>query len=192
MRISHKIQINRPVEAIFKRFIVKEILNLRQSMQSRRRTAVANTNSNFSSRTEIFQTVRFGAAPLRWPSRLAFTFLQQYKALIKRKVMRTWSFKQQLAQFCLRVKMANFLLGKLQTKLALLDENETLEIKQPLSLQLYSEYRSTYKWHEFSANSSGAHNSSASASNVASNNEVVVRKPPKPVTGKTKRKSWCV
>ena len=50
---------------------------------------------------------------------------------------------------------------------------------QPLSLQLYSEYRSTYKWHEVGS-------SSSSNTNAANTNEVVqvVKRPPKPISGK--------
>ena len=66
-------------------------------------------------------------------------------------------------------------------------EHEIRIETEPLSLQLYSEYRSTYKWHEFTPNNSaslpGASASTASAAASASNNEVVVKKPPKPITG---------
>ena len=47
--------------------------------------------------------------------------------------------------------------------------------QQPLSLQLYSEYRSTYKWHEVTGGNSNASNS---------NEVVVVKRPPKPISGK--------
>ena len=47
--------------------------------------------------------------------------------------------------------------------------------QQPLSLQLYSEYRSTYKWHEVTGNSN--------ANNTSSNEVVVVKRPPKPISG---------
>ena len=45
--------------------------------------------------------------------------------------------------------------------------------QQPLSLQLYSEYRSTYKWHEVTGGNSNAN----------SNEVVVVKRPPKPISG---------
>ena len=54
-----------------------------------------------------------------------------------------------------------------------------------LSLQHYSEYRSTYKWHEFTPNTSASLPAASTAS--ASNNEVVVKKPPKPISGKLVR-----
>jgi len=44
----------------------------------------------------------------------------------------------------------------------------------------YSEYRSTYKWHEFTPNTSASLPAASTAS--ASNNEVVVKKPPKPIS----------
>ena len=55
---------------------------------------------------------------------------------------------------------------------------EEITRDQPLSLQLYSEYRSTYKWHEFTP----APNAAAVTASAAS--EVVVKKPPKPITGR--------
>ena len=78
--------------------------------------------------------------------------------------------------------MASFLLGVLEQP-ELEDQcwdHDTQ--RQPLSLQLYSEYRSTYKWHEFSA-SPGARSASAVSQNRNST-EVVVKKPPKPISGK--------
>ncbi len=76
--------------------------------------------------------------------------------------------------------MANFLLG-VHFEVPE-EESPILQPYQPLSLQLYSEYRSTYKWHEFTPNTSNSAGASV-ASTLASNNEVVVRKPPKPITG---------
>ena len=82
--------------------------------------------------------------------------------------------------------MANFLLG-IQHPLKHFEvvyedlEHEITEQNQPLSLQHYSEYRSTYKWHEFAANTSAS--LPAASTVAASNNEVVVKKPPKPISG---------
>ena len=87
--------------------------------------------------------------------------------------------------------MANFLLGGVQGhhqsrrhfKVVYEDlEHEITEQNQPLSLQHYSEYRSTYKWHEFAANTS-ASLPAASTVTASANNEVVVKKPPKPISG---------
>ena len=64
-------------------------------------------------------------------------------------------------------------------------EHEITQQYQPLSLQHYSEYRSTYKWHEFTPNTSASLPAASTAS--ASNNEVVVKKPPKPISGKLVR-----
>ena len=83
--------------------------------------------------------------------------------------------------------MANFLLG-IQHPLKHFEvvyedlEHEITEQNQPLSLQHYSEYRSTYKWHEFAANTS-ASLPAASTVTASANNEVVVKKPPKPISG---------
>ena len=84
--------------------------------------------------------------------------------------------------------MANFLLGiqhplKRHFEVVYEDlEHEITEQNQPLSLQHYSEYRSTYKWHEFAANTS-ASLPAASTVTASANNEVVVKKPPKPISG---------
>ena len=76
--------------------------------------------------------------------------------------------------------MASFLLGVLEQPE--LEQDDTQPQAPFLSLQLYSEYRSTYKWHEFSA-SPGARSASAVSQNRNST-EVVVKKPPKPISGK--------
>ena len=73
--------------------------------------------------------------------------------------------------------MVSFLLGVLEQPELEQDETQT----PFLSLQLYSEYRSTYKWHEFSS-SPGAR--SSSATQQRNSTEVVVKKPPKPISGK--------
>ena len=81
--------------------------------------------------------------------------------------------------------MVSFLLGVLEQPE--LEQAEGQDDAQPqpqppfLSLQLYSEYRSTYKWHEFSS-SPGAR--SSSATQQRNSTEVVVKKPPKPISGK--------
>ena len=75
--------------------------------------------------------------------------------------------------------MASFLLGVLEQPE--LEQDDTQPQAPFLSLQLYSEYRSTYKWHEFSS-SPGAR--SSSATQQRNSTEVVVKKPPKPISGK--------
>ena len=77
--------------------------------------------------------------------------------------------------------MVSFLLGVLEQPELEQDETQT----PFLSLQLYSEYRSTYKWHEFSS-SPGAR--SSSATQQRNSTEVVVKKPPKPISGKQIKK----
>ena len=79
--------------------------------------------------------------------------------------------------------MVSFLLGVLeQPELEQAEGQDDAQPQPPfLSLQLYSEYRSTYKWHEFSS-SPGAR--SSSATQQRSSTEVVVKKPPKPISGK--------
>ena len=88
--------------------------------------------------------------------------------------------------------MANFLLGiqhplKRHFEVVYEDlEHEITQQYQPLSLQHYSEYRSTYKWHEFSANTSASLPAASTASAPASatnNREAVVKKPPQPISG---------
>ena len=54
--------------------------------------------------------------------------------------------------------------------------------QQPLSLQLYSEYRSTYKWHEVTGNSNAN----------TSNEVVVVKRPPKPISGENFSLYMCL
>ena len=84
--------------------------------------------------------------------------------------------------------MANFLLG-IQHPLKHFEvvyedlEHEITEQNQPLSLQHYSEYRSTYKWHEFAANTSASLPAPSTAAAATNNQEVVVKKPPKPISG---------
>ena len=75
--------------------------------------------------------------------------------------------------------MVSFLLGVLEQPE--LEQDDTQPQTPFLSLQLYSEYRSTYKWHEFSS-SPGAR--SSSATQQRNSTEVVVKKPPKPISGK--------
>ncbi len=60
---------------------------------------------------------------------------------------------------------------------------------QPLSLQLHSEYRSTYRWHEAAPTSAAASAAGATAASSSSTaNQEVVRRPPKPSTGKKDKK----
>ena len=74
--------------------------------------------------------------------------------------------------------MASFLLGVHYEQPELENDYCDTQPRQPLSLQLYSEYRSTYKWHEFS--SPGAASASQKTNNATT---AVVKQPPKPVSG---------
>jgi hypothetical protein len=55
--------------------------------------------------------------------------------------------------------------------------------EQPLSLQLHSEYRSTYQWHQVATTINNPTAGAASGRPQVQKNEVV-RRPPKPITGK--------